>query len=542
MGDTVYISMPSPAQTTFSPIRKVAEEILWLIFMINTEQSTTAPLPLDTTRRSSQVCRRWRSVLLGTSSIWGRLMDWRSLNQEADEWRNEVLRRSGTSLLWIKHPDVPSGKRPRGCGWKLSRLPKPANEYTLLFFQTLIMENWERIENFSSFLVQGKLDMDIQAVVQRKAPNLQTFTLPLLGIGNTESYQGSMFSNHAPRLRSFCSMKTHCNLNIAWMSNIRNLSLGGKFNNQEICIVLAHMPCLESLTLRPHQVIHDYCSPPIHLPILHTLVLQKCMIYVRDIIIPAPTTLILSGTETYGQESYRKYIVSMLHNHLSVILPKSIHLRYDFYTFRISNEPHPPHDPLGDYFDVSISRSSSSDDLEGLVDTLASPYFSTVTTLNIQCDDLKNRPQPCHHAFKRFLAHYSSVETLGIHERDIYILLQHVMTNSESEPLLFPMLRILVVIGFDFSRVYGGEYNHGPASGSIERFLKLRKNLGISIQVMTVDLTTPIHSFKPPSARSLDPALDDFVGMKVIWKWDYRIVEYECGSGHPEQLQFNELS
>lgn len=149
------ISNPS-LEPTSCPISTISEDILWVIFMINAEDSV-AHLPLDTTRNCSQVCRTWRHSLVGTSFIWGKLMDWCSLNQEtSDEWRNEVLRRSGTSLLWINHPPW-SGyilfKFSRlVCASKERASQKCVNFSTSCFFDKLITKNWERIDGL---LYQG---------------------------------------------------------------------------------------------------------------------------------------------------------------------------------------------------------------------------------------------------------------------------------------------------------------------------------------------------------------------------------------------------
>ncbi|KAH9477520.1 hypothetical protein JR316_0009740 [Psilocybe cubensis] len=526
----------SPTQTTSfqPPISKLTDEILWFIFLINTEGST-APFPLVTARKSSQVCRRWRSILLNAPSIWGRLMDWRALNQTSDAWRSETLRRSGLSVLWVTPPNVPLNTR-RGCSF---RHTMKTNTSTLLFFQKLIAENWERIEMLSPFVINGKINIDIQALVQRRAPNLQVFTLPHLCMDGAE-YHGELFLNHAPRLHNFRA-RTHCKLDIRWMSNLRTLNLSGKFSNQEVCKVLARMPYLESLTLQGNENMQVYSSPPIHLPLLHTLVLRHCLIYLRNLD-ASPTTLILSGSETIDQESYGNCIASSLHDYLSKVQPKFTRLRLDPDRFTIGDQPYLlPNSQEDGYLEISVSRLSTSygNRLERTMDILASPRFSTITTLRIQCGELKNRSRSCHHSFQQFLEHFSAVDTLQIHERDINILMQYVMTNTDTK-FLFPLLKCLVMTGFDFSKVFdqGFKYEHGPASGSIEQFVDLRKRLGIPIQILTLDLTTsrPGKSIPPP-ARSLDPSLEHLVGLKVVWRWDQRIINYECGSGHPEHLQ-----
>ncbi|KDR84473.1 hypothetical protein GALMADRAFT_237349 [Galerina marginata CBS 339.88] len=51
---------------------------------------------LKDTRRTSQVCHRWRQILLEYPLVWGRLIDLNALCKVTvkEEWGNEVLRRS----------------------------------------------------------------------------------------------------------------------------------------------------------------------------------------------------------------------------------------------------------------------------------------------------------------------------------------------------------------------------------------------------------------------------------------------------------------
>ncbi|KAH9483224.1 hypothetical protein JR316_0005328 [Psilocybe cubensis] len=172
----------------------------------------------------------------------------------------------------------------------------------------------------------------------------------------------------------------------------------------------------------------------------------------------------------------------------------------------------------------------STDGLEGFPDTLASPSFSRVTTLKVQCNGLMGHPPPFHHSFERFLVHFDSVTTLHVREQDIYILMKHIITDSLSENVLFQGLRHLVIFEFDYIGVSFFEckcrYHPGPASGSIQQFLRLRKQLGMPpIQDLTVDLTTAEYQTKDSRpALNIDPALDSFFGINIVWKVDERMV------------------
>ena len=79
---------------------------------------------LDNLRLSSQVCRDWRSIIVGSPSLWAQAIDLDNLlpnifdytsdyesepepENEGEEdgarlWMNEVIRRTGNTPLWIK--------------------------------------------------------------------------------------------------------------------------------------------------------------------------------------------------------------------------------------------------------------------------------------------------------------------------------------------------------------------------------------------------------------------------------------------------------
>ncbi|KAH9479806.1 hypothetical protein JR316_0008401 [Psilocybe cubensis] len=180
---------------------------------------------------------------------------------------------------------------------------------------------------------------------------------------------------------------------------------------------------------------------------------------------------------------------------------------------------------------------------------MSSAYFSTVTVLELATSLTFYYGERIYHSFNRFMSHFSAVETLKIDEEGIFILTQYIETD-ESEAPLFPMLRYLTVSKMDFNthrkRKCHCKYHPGRFSGSIEQFLKWRSNRSMpNIQILSLDRTSSESpKYEDPSGRgmrSLDPALDELAGMKVVWKFEDRVVEYECGSGFPERLKYDEI-
>ncbi|KDR66056.1 hypothetical protein GALMADRAFT_273768, partial [Galerina marginata CBS 339.88] len=90
----------SPSLTK-SPITMLHFDILREIFLFNANIFTKRKC-IETTRLSSQVCHSWRSLILKSPTIWGRLLELSELELSTDRWREEVLRRSGNSLLWVR--------------------------------------------------------------------------------------------------------------------------------------------------------------------------------------------------------------------------------------------------------------------------------------------------------------------------------------------------------------------------------------------------------------------------------------------------------
>ncbi|PPQ74662.1 hypothetical protein CVT26_005532 [Gymnopilus dilepis] len=94
-------------------ISEIGSEVLWLIFSLiaamdpETDDENSS---IDTLRRASQVSTFWRSVLLGASSLWGRVLNL-GRTFHAPEWHAEVMRRTREAPLDIlaAHRDVAEG-------------------------------------------------------------------------------------------------------------------------------------------------------------------------------------------------------------------------------------------------------------------------------------------------------------------------------------------------------------------------------------------------------------------------------------------------
>ncbi|KAF4618535.1 hypothetical protein D9613_009707 [Agrocybe pediades] len=103
-----------------SYISALSDDLLWRLFTLftignfdnewiwdcgvrwkNPMQQEPEDKPLITLRHVSQVCSRWREIVLSSSSLWANALDFQYLRQQENMWREEVIRRTGAALLSV---------------------------------------------------------------------------------------------------------------------------------------------------------------------------------------------------------------------------------------------------------------------------------------------------------------------------------------------------------------------------------------------------------------------------------------------------------
>lgn len=175
------------------PFGKISDDILLYILTINADLFSDGQA-LNRTRIASQVCHQWRSLMLGTSFLWARLVDMDTIYREPDhKFGHEVVRRSGTAPLWIRVNST--GLDPSSTSFKQ-------------FFSSVIGEHWKRIQKL---VIHGWSSHPIlnRSILSFPAPLLEEFEGELPE--ETESVDSfdkkssvPLFSNQAPMLRRFC--------------------------------------------------------------------------------------------------------------------------------------------------------------------------------------------------------------------------------------------------------------------------------------------------------------------------------------------------
>ncbi|KDR76605.1 hypothetical protein GALMADRAFT_139519 [Galerina marginata CBS 339.88] len=216
---------------------------------------------LPTTMYSSQVCQRWRNFLLGSSFLWGRVVDLELLFVAKESWRAEVLRRTGQALLHVK-----------GRVDSIKRLQ--AQQRAVFSF---LVREWSRIQKINiriglseEYWPSGT--RTFWELFQHPAEHLELFHLSvqlsprLMNLLDNEiCLTTRLLSDHAPSLRNFfcTNLWFKAPQMVIFSGKIHTIAIDHSagytlrpafsFSVHEFLAGLAETPCLERLRL--HQVL-----------------------------------------------------------------------------------------------------------------------------------------------------------------------------------------------------------------------------------------------------------------------------------------------
>ena len=208
--------MSTPSPNSESPIRRLNTDILWCIIKINADRLFDDDTALGTTVSTSHVCRAWRNFMLNIPSIWAHLIDLDVLHRSDDEWRNELLRRSGTMLLWIKA---------RRCTIHVIPDPMSCTKHVL----NVIAENWSRIQKLEATFDEKYVDRVQWKPLYLPAPHMESLSLIFSRrTYNTQLSFPTLFGGSSPLLREFCAKDFTSNLSGPWLHPLQSLQLNAK--------------------------------------------------------------------------------------------------------------------------------------------------------------------------------------------------------------------------------------------------------------------------------------------------------------------------
>ncbi|KDR68134.1 hypothetical protein GALMADRAFT_146618 [Galerina marginata CBS 339.88] len=231
------------------PILNIYPEILWNILSILTEGFWTDNA-LKSIRLCSQLCQFWRQCILDSPSIWGKLINFNEFCHSKDQWMEEVMRRSGSTLLWIKGP--------------IHGETADRTKALETFFFSILNNHWDRIQRIHI----GLWRFDAQdhynwTAVLRPAPHLQIFKVSPPFASVPWFSMPCLFADHAPNLHIFNAHEAFPIYPEArWLSALRTVNLCFPLALPEILDALGAMNLLESLTISIDSL--DRESPMTH--------------------------------------------------------------------------------------------------------------------------------------------------------------------------------------------------------------------------------------------------------------------------------------
>lgn len=514
--------------TGVPPIYNLHVDILWEIFILNAnldDISTVHVLyepgqgspryrysPLTITRRTSQVCQLWRNLILNSSSIWGRLIHLDFLDQASEDWRMEVLRRSGNAPLTIKG-DV--------MGYIIED-----------FFFLLLEVEWTRIKWLDVRMNNDyEFEDNVWDPIHCANPTLEYFNLRYYS--NSIRIQGrsskSLFGDNAPLLRAFHSTSVGFSLASPWITQLRHITLSSLLSLSDILQALQNMPLLESLQINQLSPGTSH-NMPYPLPRIVLGHLRKLTVTGRfEVILPfldciiqvAPgcgLSLTLSSHSIHTidevkKDDCRRIFARFAQTYFSKFSPNAISIYVDGPTnsFVFSDRLGAVRLPSSPIYKVEIVTTESI--------VMCVPYLSrTVLTYPMGAISFLELSLPSHGLFPdgkfdlelvNVLRGFISLTTLEIKEiTTLSTIVQLYQTIA-----LFPSLRKLVLVLQQKLDVQ-----------LIQQYLTMRKTFGAPLE--SLDLT-----FTSPRYFGDMTALESVTGLNIIWSDEVKhsLMEYTCG-------------
>ncbi|KAF8802063.1 hypothetical protein BYT27DRAFT_6775679, partial [Phlegmacium glaucopus] len=375
------------------------------------------------------------------------------------------------------------------------------------------------------------------------APHLRVLDLELYDLKGVKNPSlNPLFDHNAPSLRTFHVRHLKFATHAPWLAGIRSLQIGHPFTATDLLSVLTMTPLLENLRVNDlsegEQGAVATHPTPISLPNLNHVVL-----WLDVIISDALLECIIPGRGcSLSIHASRVGPASTTPNNLSKSFQTLSKYAQDF-----SNVHTPPFASIGICYSASsfhykmMEKSKSKSLLEFSVSVSASfggnlsiqmiatilnalimpTTFKRTTELELELFD----PPTADLNLGTILLSFRAIHTLVMKEWMLRYLLK--LQEEDTNHILFPHLQVIKVT------ILNSSYFNG-INGSIFRFLRSRRDAGHPIQ--TLDLMERNESMSPRLEY-----LEEMKGMKILWKTrdtKEEILEYVCGSGHPEKIPF----
>lgn len=533
------------------PISNIEEDVLWRIFDIianlrrehdddqDTEGEQSKQHPLTMIRNISQVCFAWRRLAVESSSLWGSMIDMSVIGRVSESWRSLIMSRTKEATLFV-YGNV-DGK----------------HEVTRCFFTGLLSSDWHRIAELT--VVISSVDLFDNALWtifwERPAVHLTNFAVTFQNSSPSElatvvPRDGIPFRNYAPSLKAFHTIEFNISAQATWIPGLRELTLCSHLSAIQVLDLLSRIPRLEVLYIlgKGNHLgnIHNFPSSTtgslrrITLPSLRRLHIsssfQACSTLLSYIHNPHDTFSYLRAIctnrsiddeimlediksfipvlTTYAQ----RFLVSVRLTGIGIVMA----LGYFGITF----------DHLRSFNGSQRSRQSAIHILNNrrfpstshslLIKALSTCNLSAVKTLTLTTTSGKGIDSTDPN-FLSFILALTGVETLIIPEASVQLL-----NDIECDvSIIFPSLHTLRLDVL--SRRVSLRLDE-----SIELFLSRRVAVGIPVAVL--DISKFVSGFEEKMNWVF---LDSIKGLTVVWTVDEVTMEYICGTGDPDMLNFS---
>ncbi len=401
---------------------------------------------LHDTYVASQVCQRWRNLMLNTPSIWAKLIDVDYMSFVCDyDWWVELLKRSRTAPLWIR------------IDWVNKLRPSDPYHNVEPFLFAVLNDYWHQIQRLDAcFQVGAAFHPTNWAIFCRPAPSLEIFDVSFERTEPAENHDNTplttLFSGTAPRLRTFGFPEYTIDSNVAWLCHLHFMRFDHTYTIRLALAVLSSTHQLQELILR--YPTHETISAPFpiaslpHLKYLeYTGSLLEGSILLDHVKIPINCSLNISNscegipvTATEEQSlSIFTTFVRYFHGYIKSHAPRLIELNY-WRRFCITVT-------IVDKFPVDVSliisiplckAEDSSIPLHTL-SNIAFPELSCVIELKIpETVQLET-------SFGVFFCCFTSVTTICANSQTLEHLtaLQYDMNTTSNPITLFPLLETI---------------------------------------------------------------------------------------------------
>ena len=437
-----------------TPIHNINEDVLLYIFAVNADMFADTKA-LYTTRITSQVCREWRDMMLNAPSLWARLIDMDAVHQSSTpRWWNELMKRSGTALLWIRVHDFLG-----------EPTPTDPSKFTKSVFADILHENWDRIEKLvMNLIISDAPELPSWETFSRPAPVLETFDVTFVIQHPVEVPDYTVisppFSGYAPMLRRFKFPFEIIDEHVPWLNRLHSMELFGMYSVhlalkmlssthrlQELKIGYLH-PSEETFTRMPivslpNLKFLEYTGhPSVGATFLdHIEIPLDCHVHIPHCHGELPH----AATEEQCHSILTTYF-RYAQRHLKSLEPSRIRLSINaFYCIivRIHAKSEIPVDaPL--LVSIPLHKKGDTSVPFTILETLSLHEFSCVTYLKLHyIGDLNP-------ALGSFFCFFTSLRTIWGNGETFESLaaLQNYTNTTKKQPILFPLLEAVILNGY----------------------------------------------------------------------------------------------